>query len=78
MLVDVGTGFFVNKSSDDAIDYLKRKQKMLQENIQQVQTVLATKKKSLETIQTVKYDKETALSQQQKQEQAKQAGIAAK
>ena len=77
VLVDVGTGFYVAKSTEDAIAYLTRKQEMLRENIMQVQTVLQTKRKSLETISTVKFDKESALQNAQDEEKAKLEGLAA-
>jgi prefoldin alpha subunit len=52
-LVDVGTGFFVEKSAPDAVEYCQRKLKLIVEKLGEAETELAKKRDSLETIQHV-------------------------
>jgi len=57
VLVDVGTGYFVNKTIPSAQEYTDRKIKIIAENMEKVQGALAVKRKNLETVLLVMQNK---------------------
>ena len=54
VLVDVGTGYFVEKSVEAADDFYDRKVKLLQANLDRVQKALAQKQKQHDQIMDVR------------------------
>jgi prefoldin alpha subunit len=50
VLVDVGTGYFVKKTVDSAIEFLERKIALLQKNSKAVEGVIQAKYQNLETV----------------------------
>ena len=50
VLVDIGTGYFVEKTRPDAVELLDRKIVMISKNADEVQTVARTKQQNLSTI----------------------------
>lgn len=51
VLVDYGTGYFVERSVEQAIGFCERKAAMIKENREKLGPVLAEKKKSIEIIE---------------------------
>ena len=52
MLVDIGTGYFVEKSSQDTEDFLDRKLRLVDANTQNVTVALQTTSANMEAITT--------------------------
>merc|ERR1711934_1215409 len=50
VLVDVGTGYLVEKSPDKAKEFFSRKKEFCVDNINKVQQLLASKRKNLESV----------------------------
>jgi len=69
VMVDVGTGYYVNKSVQSAQEFTDRKIKIIAENIEKVQQALAVKRKNLETVLFVM---QTKLTQFEKSEMEKE------
>lgn len=78
MLVDVGTGFYVEKTTDDALKFYAAKIEELAKNIKELENVVNGKADNLRTIEEVLRQK-MLLQQQQggAQGQAQQAAGAA-
>eukprot|EP00291_Cryptomonas_curvata_P013487 CAMPEP_0172183248 /NCGR_PEP_ID=MMETSP1050-20130122/18874_1 /TAXON_ID=233186 /ORGANISM="Cryptomonas curvata, Strain CCAP979/52" /LENGTH=109 /DNA_ID=CAMNT_0012856833 /DNA_START=175 /DNA_END=500 /DNA_ORIENTATION=- len=53
VLVDVGTGYFVEKAVPDADDYLKRKVGYLTDNLERLEANIVEKRKNLEAVTMV-------------------------
>ncbi|KAF2153095.1 Prefoldin alpha subunit [Myriangium duriaei CBS 260.36] len=67
VLVDVGTGFYVEKSCDDAVGFYEGKVKELGENVKGLEEVVGKKQGSLRLVEEVMRGK--MLQQQQQQQQ---------
>ena len=52
-MVDIGTGYFVEKSVKEADDYLKRKVGLLQENCGRLEVNIVEKRKNLQAVTQV-------------------------
>ena len=52
MMVDIGTGFFVEKTSKDAITFLERKGKLVDSNCENILSVIQASRQNLESIST--------------------------
>jgi len=50
VLVDIGTGYYVQKNIKQAQEYAERKIKMITENAEKVSQAVAIKRKNLETV----------------------------
>jgi len=59
VLVDVGTGYYVNKGIPAAQEFTERKIKIIVENMEKVQQALAVKRNNLETVLLVMQTKLT-------------------
>ncbi len=65
--VDIGTGYYAQMTVKQAVNYLKRKQKYLDKQIEQIQAILADKQRSKTIISEALQQKvKAALAQQQK------------
>ena len=53
VLLDVGTGYFVEKSPADGVDYCKRKVGLVRENMEKLIEVIAAKRKQATQVQQV-------------------------
>lgn len=51
MVVDVGTGFYVEKSKDDAKDFYERKVAGLGENLGRLEGVIKAKEEGLRSVE---------------------------
>eukprot|EP01147_Barroeca_monosierra_P006139 gene6139-7396_t len=67
VLVDIGTGYYIEKSQDDANNYFDRKIKYITEQLQSVQKVAAEKQREQAAVAEAY---RIRLSQQQTQEQS--------
>lgn len=76
VLVDVGTGYFVEKSIEDAQAFCGSREKMLTESVNKVAHVLKQQRKQLEQVSIVMQQKLYALQMQQQQQQEAQAAAA--
>ncbi|KAB2577456.1 putative prefoldin subunit protein [Lasiodiplodia theobromae] len=65
VLVDVGTGFYVEKSTDDAKEFYDRKIKDLEKNLKDLEAIVTGKSNNLRVIEDVLRQK--VLAQQQGQ-----------
>ena len=70
VVVDIGTGYYVEKSSKNAQEYFNRKVKFVTENMERVQSIGNEKAKIRELVMDVMQDKLRAQFSQQ-QEAAK-------
>ncbi len=68
VLVDVGTGYFVQKKIPDAKKYLNGKVDMLRDQLENVQRTLIAKRSDLETVTQLFNDKAARIKQQQQQQ----------
>lgn len=50
VLVDIGTGYLVEKSPEKAKEFFGRKREFCVDNINKVQQILASKRKNLESV----------------------------
>mmetsp|Transcript_93310 Transcript_93310/g.165105 ORF Transcript_93310/g.165105 Transcript_93310/m.165105 type:complete len:169 (+) Transcript_93310:78-584(+) len=71
LIVDVGTGYFVEMSTKRATDFCQRRVKMLSENAAKVEKVMKEKRKNLETVTVTMQQK--LYKAQAEQEAAKSA-----
>tara|TARA_B100001778_G_scaffold244319_1_gene204608 strand:+ start:172 stop:561 length:390 start_codon:yes stop_codon:yes gene_type:complete len=51
VLLDVGTGYFVEKSPADGVDYCKRKVTLVRDNMEKLIEVISTKRKQATQVQ---------------------------
>lgn len=51
VMVDVGTGYFVEKTSKDAIEFFEKKTQTLQENLVDLEKIVAQKSSNLRVIE---------------------------
>lgn len=65
LLCDIGTGYFVEKSSDDAQEFCAKKLVMIQKNLDQVGQSLQIKRRDLEMVTLVLQNKMQQIKQQQ-------------
>jgi len=47
VLIDIGTGYYVEKTPEDGTDYCKRKVKLLKENIEKLAHIISQKREQL-------------------------------
>lgn len=66
VLVDVGTGYFVEKAIPTAQTYVQGRMDMIVENLRKLEAALARKRSDLRTVEYVMQQK--ALTQQQDQQ----------
>lgn len=64
VLVDIGTGYYVEMSTADACSYYDRRIKTLQENLQTVQQTLRDRQNMLMQVQSVLQEKVAAAAAQ--------------
>eukprot|EP01089_Gocevia_fonbrunei_P016640 TRINITY_DN5217_c0_g1_i1.p1 TRINITY_DN5217_c0_g1~~TRINITY_DN5217_c0_g1_i1.p1 ORF type:complete len:168 (+),score=43.00 TRINITY_DN5217_c0_g1_i1:60-506(+) len=57
VIVDVGTGYFVQKDINQAQEFVDRKIKLVQDNLYEVSDALGVKRKNLESIVSVMQEK---------------------
>ena len=69
MLVDVGTGFYVEKKTDDAVKFYERKVEDLVRNLGEIEKVVGGKTETLRAVEDVLRQKVLAQQQQQGQGQ---------
>jgi prefoldin alpha subunit len=74
VLVDVGTGYYVEKSAAGAKDYCDRKVKLLEANMGKLSQQLGQRKEQLEVVNQVFHQKMAAMEQAREQ-QEKNAGV---
>ena len=67
VLLDVGTGYFVEKSLAKSKDFVDRKNKMVTANADQIQGIAQQKQKNLETIVMIMRQR-MAMMQQQRED----------
>merc|ERR1712224_407271 len=60
VMVDIGTGYIVEKTPEKAADFFGRKKEFCASNISKVQQLLATKRKNLESVTIVLQQKQAA------------------
>mmetsp|Transcript_45979 Transcript_45979/g.94072 ORF Transcript_45979/g.94072 Transcript_45979/m.94072 type:complete len:155 (+) Transcript_45979:275-739(+) len=65
VLVDIGTGYFVEKNPTEADEYLQRKVSYLSENCQRLEANISEKRKNLEAVTMVMQHKAAAMQQGQ-------------
>lgn len=75
VLVDIGTGFYVERPLADANRFVEQKQEMLQTNLDLLQKQLIAKKRDLESVSIVFQAKLSQLQEAQRAQLAKQAQI---
>ncbi|KAG8458278.1 hypothetical protein KFE25_001570 [Diacronema lutheri] len=74
LLVDVGTGYFIEKSNTQAQEFLARKVQMVSSKIGELERAAASKRSELELVMTIISTKSRILQSQAKQrQQAQQA-----
>ncbi|KAF2074926.1 hypothetical protein CYY_003759 [Polysphondylium violaceum] len=72
VLVDVGTGYFVEMGIDKGQDFANRKVQLITDQINKVQSAINIKRSNLDTIIQVAQTKISLLRQQQQQQQQAQ------
>lgn len=65
VLLDVGTGYFLEKSPADGVDYCKRKVQLVRDNMEKLIEVISQKRKQATQVQQVFGAKMTMMEQQQ-------------
>jgi prefoldin alpha subunit len=70
VLVDIGTGYVLEKTAPQANEYFDRQIAMLKENIDRLSQMISTKRKTLDSIVMVMQHKIASISQQQQVQQA--------
>ncbi|KAI9598360.1 Prefoldin [Syncephalis fuscata] len=73
VIVDVGTGYYVEKSSEDATKFYKSKTDFLRSNLDKLEETITTKQNNLRAVVSIMQTKLTAQQQQQLQKDAKAA-----
>ncbi|KAI9183848.1 subunit of tubulin prefoldin [Blastocladiella emersonii ATCC 22665] len=74
VIVDVGTGYFVEKKVDDAVAFYGRKQAYIKANLEKLQETIVNKQQSLRTLQEFAQEKVLLAKQQQALQQANGGG----
>ncbi|ORZ40201.1 Prefoldin alpha subunit [Catenaria anguillulae PL171] len=77
VIVDVGTGYYVEKKVADAKEFYQRKTDYIKENLEKLQATIVSKQDSLRTISQVAQSKAMAMRQQQLKEAATGSSTAA-
>eukprot|EP00793_Prasinoderma_coloniale_P003949 PRCOL_00006790-RA len=72
LMVDIGTGYYVDKSTAGAKDYCARKAKMLDDNMAKLRGQLSQRRQNLEVVNQVFHQKMAAMEQAAKEQEAKQ------
>ena len=54
VLVDVGTGFYMKRNIKQAQGYMQRRLDIVKENLDKIQQMMMNKKKSLDSVETVR------------------------
>ena len=75
VLVDVGTGYFVQMSADAASDFCRRKSSKLEETLKSVTAGLNEKRRALSQVEEVLAFKVMAARQQQAKQQQQAAKL---
>ena len=65
VLIDVGTGYFLEKTPTDGVDYCKRKVNLLRDNMEKLIEVISQKRKQVTQVQQTLGAKMQALEQAQ-------------
>lgn len=73
VVVDVGTGYFVEKPVPDARAFIENKLKMIAENIEKVGAALTGKRRDLEAVTMILQSKVSAMRNAQQQQLASQS-----
>eukprot|EP00656_Telonema_subtile_P054355 TRINITY_DN8109_c0_g1_i4.p1 TRINITY_DN8109_c0_g1~~TRINITY_DN8109_c0_g1_i4.p1 ORF type:complete len:148 (+),score=36.94 TRINITY_DN8109_c0_g1_i4:197-640(+) len=53
VLVDIGTGYYVRKTSEQARDFFERKLEMVNSNVEALQRIVSEKQKNLESVNII-------------------------
>ncbi|KAK3858078.1 hypothetical protein Pcinc_035700, partial [Petrolisthes cinctipes] len=72
LLIDVGTGYYVERDVNGAKDYFKRKVKFVTEQMEKIQKIASEKSKLREVVMDmmeIKLDQQLAVIKQQQQQQ---------
>lgn len=73
LLVDVGTGYFIEKSNAQAQEFLSRKIQMVASKVQDLEKAAAAQKEQLEMVMTIITTKSRILQAQAREQQQAQA-----
>lgn len=73
VLVDVGTGYYVEKTTDDAVKFYEGKVKMLGENLGELEKQIQGRGQNVRVVEDVLRQKVVQQQQQQQQAQAQAA-----
>lgn len=57
VMIDIGTGYYIERTPQQAQEYVDRKLGLVQENAEKIQQALLTKRKNLESIISVMQEK---------------------
>lgn len=74
VLIDVGTGYFIEKSTEDATDFYNRKVKDLQESLKELEVVINNKANNVRVVEEVIRVKVLSAQEQQAKEGKGKAG----
>jgi len=74
LLIDVGTGYFIEKSSQQAQDFLERKIVLVKGKLGELEGALNGKRQNVEQVMMVIQQKSQQMQQQMQQQQAAQGG----
>ena len=70
VLIDIGTGYFVEKTTGDADDFCKRKIELLRQEIEKVAPVLRSRYQSKQAVDEVMINMQRSMMARQKEAQA--------
>jgi prefoldin alpha subunit len=68
VMVDIGTGYYVEKSADGGADYCKRKVQLLSDNLQSLAELISQKRQQVQQVARVIQMKMQQFEQQEQQE----------
>ena len=77
VLVDVGTGYYVEMAAEDGQGYCRRKQERLQASLREVERALASRRDALGQVQAVLGDKLRRQQREMEQQQQAAGGVKA-
>jgi len=78
VLIDVGTGYFVERTRGDADDFCKRKIELLRKEIEKLEPVLRSRYESKQSIDEVIVNLQKTMAARQAEAQGKMSKLAAK
>lgn len=76
-LVDIGTGYYVEKEAKHAVEFYEAKVKQLDSDFQKLMGIIREKQGTLQRVETVLREKVMLLQKEQQQQQQGQRGVAA-